>query len=88
MLEDDNYRIDFEKMTVWRKQDFTAGMPCPIMKLDDCLYVGSPDYFHIIQGGVNWHYMGKDRSDSRRYFELYISYLLEKAVGFDSADEA
>lgn|GEM_PF-4169906 len=94
MFEDDRYIVDFKRMLCKRKMDMdifnTAAnyehLPwLPLMKLDDCLYVGN---MHTYLGSsLSWHYMGRDRKDSLQYCRDYMNFLLEKATWQD-ADEA
>lgn len=92
----DNWTFDFDRMMAveWLSED--TSREWYLMTLDDVMYVGQPSSFTHRGGGWSWSYLSKvhkdgyykDRDLSRMIFECYTSYLLEKAIGLEFADEA
>ena len=93
MTELGDYSIDFERMECFRRKDI--GEPeeelndavrsdyrlvRPMMHLNGLMYVGNFTSWHP---GVSWCYMGKDAKDAKRYYDLDISWHMEKIFGFD-----
>ena len=84
--EKDRYSIDFETMKVYYDGKITN--PAYSVKiLDDMVYWGQPSIEE--ECGIkpappgNWHYYGGSYDKARAAYDVYTSWQLDKAFGFE-----